>query len=300
MTKFKNLSTTKKIILALVCIASILAILIICTVLFINTSVKNSSIGRDNAMNFALADANIDPASVQSSRTELEFEQGHFVYEVEFIADGTEYDYWIKASDGSVVKKQMEIVSPGETPAAITEDTTPGKDTAAGSNTTAGSNAASGGTNGTVTAEDAKKIALEDAKVSATDAVFTKNRLDYDDGMKVYEIEFYTDSAEYEYEIDAATGAVRSRDSEAHRASGTAGTGNSGSYIGIEKAKSIAVSQMGFSLSDVNFSKAKLDSDDGYIVYEIEFYRDNQEYEYTIDAVTGKILEHSASHAFDD
>ena len=35
----------------------------------------------------------------------LILEQGQFIYEVEFLANGTEYEYWIKASDGSIVKK---------------------------------------------------------------------------------------------------------------------------------------------------------------------------------------------------
>ena len=34
-----------------------------------------------------------------------------FVYEVEFIVDNTEYEYLINASDGTVVKKNLEVVS---------------------------------------------------------------------------------------------------------------------------------------------------------------------------------------------
>lgn len=69
---------------------------------------------------------------------------------------------------------------------------------------------------------------------------------------------------------------------------------NRNSYIGVDKAKSIAVSHAGFSLSEVTFSKAKFEDDDGYMVYEVEFYRDGREYEYTIDASEGTILEHES------
>ena len=39
-------------------------------------------------------------------------------------------------------------------------------------------------------------------------------------------------------------------------------------------------------------SKAKLENDDGYTVYEVEFYKDRMEYEYKIDAATGEIIEY--------
>ena len=38
--------------------------------------------------------------------------------------------------------------------------------------------------------------------------MFTKAKLDYDDGRAVYEIEFTKDGLKYELEIDAATGGV--------------------------------------------------------------------------------------------
>ena len=89
--------------------------------------------------------------------------------------------------------------------------------------------------------------------------------------------------------------AVRERSSEAFQ--GAAGSGNSGNgstYIGVDKAKSIAVGHAGFSLSDVQFSKAKLENDDGHTVYEIEFYQGDVEYDYTINAATGAVMEFDA------
>lgn len=44
----------------------------------------------------------------------------------------------------------------------------------------------------------------------------------------------------------------------------------------------------------MNFSKAKLERDDGITVYEIEFYKDGVEYDYTINASNGNILEFDA------
>ena len=52
-------------------------------------------------------------------------------------------------------------------------------------------------------------------------------------------------------------------------------------FIGVDRAKSIALGHAGVSASSVAFSKAKLD-DDGRGVYEIEFYVGNTEYDYTM------------------
>ncbi len=66
---------------------------------------------------------------------------------------------------------------------------------------------------------------------------------------------------------------------------------NTGSYIGEEKAKTIALNHAGLTESQVTFMKAKLDYSDGYWKYDVEFdTADHREYEYDIDAYTGTIL----------
>lgn len=96
----------------------------------------------------------------------------------------------------------------------------------------------------------------------------------------------------YEYDIHAITGAIADKEiKKLHSHSNSANDNSSSSYIGIENAKSIAVGHASFSLTDVHFSKAKIDHDDGIMIYEIEFYKDKMKYEYKIDAVTGNIIE---------
>ena len=105
----------------------------------------------------------------------------------------------------------------------------------------------------------------------------------------MYEIEFVTDEAEYEYEIDASTGAIREKSVESRGKTRQ----DSASYIGVDRAKRIALSRAGLSAGDVSFTKAKLEKDDGVRVYEIEFRAGGTEYEFEIDAVTGRVLESS-------
>lgn len=59
-------------------------------------------------------------------------------------------------------------------------------------------------------------------------------------------------------------------------------------YIGVAKAKSIAKKKV----PGGTCVKVEFDKDDGVPVYEVEMVKDNQEYELTIHAKTGKILEY--------
>lgn len=61
-------------------------------------------------------------------------------------------------------------------------------------------------------------------------------------------------------------------------------------YIGEAKAKEIALSHAGLSAGKATFLELKLDREDGRMVYEVEFYSGNKEYDYEIDAVTGTIV----------
>ena len=72
--------------------------------------------------------------------------------------------------------------------------------------------------------------------------------------------------------------------------------------IGIDQAKTIALEDAGVNLGDITFTTAKVEKDDGRSVYEIDFYTADREYDYEIDAATGKILERDSEpiHEPDD
>lgn len=61
---------------------------------------------------------------------------------------------------------------------------------------------------GRLTKDEAKKIALDKAGVTAAEATFTKAKLDYDDGREEYEFEFYANGREFEVDVDVNTGRV--------------------------------------------------------------------------------------------
>ena len=282
----KNLfSTPKKTAVTVLCALAILTAVGTGTAFAVSAVAENTSIGADKAKMFAFVDAGVDPVSAENVRTEFDFEQGHFIYDVEFTANGTEYGYWIQASDGSVVKKKIELIGAGGSKTGITA---------------------------AITQKDARKIALEDAGLTEAEVTISAEKLDTENGVAVYEVDFVKGNVKYEYDINATTGAVYSKSSESTAVPSTeaaaqpsetaaaaanatvaptaAVTEASRGFIGVDRAKSIALGHAGVSASSVSFSKAKLDDDDGRGVYEIEFYVGNTEYDYKIDAYSGGII----------
>lgn len=70
------------------------------------------------------------------------------------------------------------------------------------------------------------------------------------------------------------------------------GTGAGKGLLTVEEAKAKALADAGLEADQVTFTEAKLERDDGRDVYDIEFYTaDYTEYDYEIDARTGKVLD---------
>ena len=155
---------------------------------------------------------------------------------------------------------------------------------------TTGSGTATGGSTSTgdyIGEEKAKTIALNHAGVSASNATFIRVQLGRDDGRMEYEVEFWSGNTEYDYDIDALTGDIRSYDRDVE---GYTIPTQSGTEIGESKAKSIALNHAGVSESNAVFLQVQRDYDDGRLVYDVEFYAGNREYDYEIDAYSGSIL----------
>ena len=66
------------------------------------------SIGRDEALSIALKNAGIKSSQAKKVKVEKDRENGRTIYEVEFTADGYEYEYEIDASSGKILKKEKE------------------------------------------------------------------------------------------------------------------------------------------------------------------------------------------------
>ena len=315
----KLFETKKKALISIISAIVILAVIAVGAVFAIGAVAENTSIGAEKAQNFAFADASVDPVDAQNVKTEFDFSDGQFVYDVEFDCNGQEYDYLIKASDGTVVKKNVEIEDAYEkietTSAEVTEaDTTKAAKETTVKETKATKNNASSEKSSEAKAstvsnsenanyigiEKAKEIALKDAGLEESAVTFTEEKFDGDDRIKKYDVEFVSSGKEYDYEINASTGKILEKNVEKadivattkKESTQTTLSSSNKNYIGVDKAKSIALENAGKTDSEVSFSKAKLDKDNGKTVYEVEFYADRVEYDYEIDAYTGAIIDY--------
>lgn len=167
-------------------------------------SASSSLVGEAAAQSAALTHAGVKESDTSYLSCRLEYDDGRVeCYEVEFQSGTTQYEYEIGPYDGAVWKAERE------TRAAVPSSGT----TIGTSGNTVGSSAgnSSGATSGSsslISAEAAKSAALAHAGVSASNVYEFKCELDRDDGVSRYEVEFKSGGMEYEYEIDAYTGAV--------------------------------------------------------------------------------------------
>jgi len=148
--------------------------------------------------------------------------------------------------------------------------------------------------------KDAAVYAAEQyAGTTALDSVTAEVDSELDEFPAHYEVEIKSQTGEeFEYKIDAYTGAILESKREA--ADGTEvpvvqpSKPAASSDIGYAKAKSVALNHAGVSEGKAYDMDIELDDEDGTLVYEVEFKSGNMEYSYEINAATGAILKHEA------
>ena len=68
------------------------------------------------------------------------------------------------------------------------------------------------------------------------------------------------------------------------------GTASTADYIGYENALAAALADAGLDSSQITGQEVEMDCENGVMIYEVEFSHGGQEYEYDIDASTGRII----------
>lgn len=256
----------------------------------VSKSEELTSVNPDAAIDKALKHAGVSREdAVLYGTPSLDNDDGKAHYDIEFAYNGYEYDYEIAVEDGAVLKaeKEAEKVSVPVTEKVSEKDNAPAKSEApvTKENTTKSNK----NNNGYISVEAAKQKALDNAGVKAKDAVFLKAHYDYDDLVPHYEIKFHANGYEYEYEVKAADGAILDKDVERERTPVKA-TSDANDYISADKAKSIAYNHADVKAANVKYAKAELDRDDMVVHYDVEFVSGKYEYEYEINAETGKVI----------
>lgn len=245
-------------------------------------------ISMEAAQEVALKAANIAAEDAAISATTLNEVAGTSCYKVEFTSGDYAYAYTVNAETGAVMEMSSREKNAVDTQAQ-TEATVPTADSA----TTQSFAAATAQTvTGIVDEEMAQKIALEHAGVKATDATITKSKLDYEGRRQVYEIEWYAGGKKYDYEIAVDTGEILSSAYD-EKTSGWSVSNSSNVTVSEADAKQTALGRVsGATQKDI--CEWKFDYDDGRPEYEGKIIYGGTEYDFTIDASSGAVIEWEA------
>ena len=172
-------------------------------------------IGMDAARTAAEEYAGTTAVDSVTAEVDPELDESPAHYEVELQTAWGEFEYLVDAYTGKVLSGQKDLLAAvsasndttkpsGQKPASASNETTKPSD----------QKPAPSGTVQDIGYAKAKSIALNHAGLSENQAYDMDIELDDEDGKLVYEIEFKSGNMEYDYEIDAATGAILKHEAE--------------------------------------------------------------------------------------
>ena len=213
----------------------------------IGSASTSKYISIDNVKDIVFKHAKVENKNVTNLEIEYDYENGNMIYDVEFHCNNIEYDYEVDAVSGKILKIEIE-----------------------NNNNNNNSNTKY------LSKNKIEEIAIKKANVS--------KYYDYDiefefkGGTPIYEVEFETDGAEYEIEIDAKNGNIIKYEVKNKKV-------DTSKLISKDKAKNIVLNDA--KVSEYYDYEIELDDNE----YEINFETREYEYKYKLDAKTGKILE---------
>ena len=154
-------------------------------------------IGRDAARTAAEQYAGTTALNSVTAEIDPELDESPAHYEVELHTAWGEFEYLVDAYTGKVLSGQKDLLSivsgQGDVSKPVDSKTTP---------------------SGDIGYAKAKSIALNHAGVNENKAYDIGIELDDEDGRLVYEVEFKSGNVEYDYEIDASSGAILKHETE--------------------------------------------------------------------------------------
>lgn len=151
---------------------------------------NGKDIGKEQAKQIAYGDAGISEDDVERVHVLKDWDDGRYVYEIEFVENAYQYDYEIAASNGKILSKEVEKgFEDQNTQTQQDAMQTPTDDKQSVK----------------VSVEAATQMVID--KVAGASSEQVRIELDFDDGIYKYEGELHYGGMEYDFEIDANTGA---------------------------------------------------------------------------------------------
>ena len=257
-------------------------------------TVFGAPVTEEQARSIALDHAGVETEQVAFIQTEQELEDGQTVINVEFVTTAyEEYDYQILAGDGKILGADYE------------KKGTLGQ-----------------GKDERITLEQAKEAVLKHAGLEADQETFLKEKLDLDDKRQRWKVEFYTeDFQKFDYEVDGETWEIVEWDYDADsryarqdaalkagrtpiagsKPSGSASksAGREDGAISLADAKAVALKMASLQDSQVTWGRVHKEYDDGRQIYKGEFYFQDMEYEFEVDALTGELVDWEVESIYD-
>ena len=225
-------------------------------------------IAQEQALNVVYNHAGVAAEDLVKLEMEFDSKGGTMIYEVEFETTTKKGEYEINATTGAILKSEVKHHN------------------------------SSADTSGYIGANAARDAALAHAGVAAGDVLEIEIELDSDDHVMTYKVEFLTGSREYEYRINATTGAVvtyetKGRKNAVNQSSGS-GASTGSTYIGEPAAKESALTHAGVAESSTTDVECYLEYEDGKpVCYCVEFKVSKAKYEYEIDLYSGAVLNYA-------
>ena len=245
---------------------------------------NNKPVTIEEAKEIALKHAGLKNNEVSFVEAEKDIDNGVEKYNIEFYHGNKEYDYEINSANGEIIKYDHDI--------EFNNNQNNNQNNNINSNT---NNTQNNNQNNVanISEEQAKEIALKHAGLTSDQVSFVQVTRDMDNGIEKYDVEFFSGNKEYDYEINSANGQIMQYDYDIeynNQINGQSNTPNNAVSISQEQAKEIALKHAGLASNQVALKRVELDFDNGIQKYEVEFYYNNREYSYEIDANSGNIL----------
>lgn len=236
------------------------------------TAAQSQPIGVEEAKEIAFQHAGVSQSQANWSSAGLDFDHGRLTYDVNFMTGQAVYYYDIDALTGVVLDYDHKAV--GSLPEG---------------------NAGMGGASGDVTQtagalglDAAKSIALDRAGIDAANATFIYAGRQRRGAGFVYGLKFLSGGRVYYAQVDPASGDILVFHLDTQQ-SFSPGAASSGADVGAESAQSAALAHAGVGTGETVFLYVTPEYEHGQRIYRADFFANQREYRYEIDAASGEI-----------
>ena len=194
---------TKKIIIIVIGVLLILALIFL-------IYLKVAFISKSEVKDIITDNMNVNSSDVYFESIDLELDKNY--YEVELYYQNKDYEYKIDAKEGKIIYTDFYQANNNQNTSINSSNNNTNNNNNSNTNESTNNGNASNSNTTTITMDEARDIALNHASTNINSITHLRTERDYENNTLVYEVDFIYNSYEYDYKIDAVTGAIISYD----------------------------------------------------------------------------------------